>query len=122
MEPADLVGLSGKKCKATLDAILAACQAYIAGPFTQLDELVAQALPKGSFKIEADEDDGQTVLFGYPAVTAAGGDYIRAAVKIEEGAKSAQSPLDIPPRSARVIDRFRKNGPRCVDKFYRLLV
>ena len=93
VEPADLVGLSGKKRKATLDAILAACQAYIVGPFTQqLNELAAQALPKGSFKIEADEDDGQTVLFWYPAVTAPGGDYIRAAVKIEAGAKSALDP------------------------------
>lgn len=93
VEPTDLMGLSGKKRKATLDAILAACQAYIAGPFTQqLKELAAQALPKGSFKIEADEDDGQTVLFWYPAVTAAGGDYIRAAVKIEAGAKSALDP------------------------------
>jgi hypothetical protein len=93
VEPADLVGLSGNKRKATLDAILAACQVYISGPFTQqLKELAAQALPKGSFKIEADEDDGQTVLFWYPAVTAVDGDYIRAAVKIEAGAKSALDP------------------------------
>ncbi|MEG2629297.1 MAG: nucleotidyl transferase AbiEii/AbiGii toxin family protein, partial [Comamonas sp.] len=42
--------------------------------------------------IEADEDDGQTVLFWYPAVTAVDGDYIRAAVKIEAGAKSALDP------------------------------
>lgn len=95
VEAADLDGLTGKKRRAKLDTIRDACRAYIAGPFTiQLNEIAAKAMPKGGFKMEPDLDDkdGQTVLFWYPAVTATEGDYIRAAVKIEAGAKSALDP------------------------------
>ncbi|UYG53996.1 nucleotidyl transferase AbiEii/AbiGii toxin family protein [Comamonas endophytica] len=94
VEAADLDVLTGKKRRAKLDDIRDACQAYITAPFTpQLYELAAQSMSKG-FKIEADEDDkdGQTVLFWYPTVTGAESDYIRAAVKIEAGAKSALDP------------------------------
>jgi hypothetical protein len=40
----------------------------------------------------ADDPDGQSLLFSYPAVTTARDDYIRPAVKIESGAKSALDP------------------------------
>ncbi|WP_436301206.1 nucleotidyl transferase AbiEii/AbiGii toxin family protein [Variovorax paradoxus] len=43
-------------------------------------------------KADPDDKDGQILLFWYPAVTAAEGDYIRAAVKIEAAAKSALDP------------------------------
>lgn len=92
---ADLEALSGKKRRERLDAIRAACQAYIAGTMTgQLAEIAANVIPEAAFKLEADPDDkdGQTLLFWYPAVTAAAGDYIRAAVKVEAGAKSALDP------------------------------
>ena len=95
IEAADLDGLTGKKRRAKLDAIRDACKTYIATAFTkQLNDLAAEAMTKASFRIEPDPDDkdGQTVLFWYPAVTAAEGDYIRAAVKIEAGAKSALDP------------------------------
>ena len=95
VQAADLDELSGKKRRARLDAIRDACQGYIAGPLTaQFIEVAESALPGGRFRIEADLDDkdGQTLLFWYPAVTAAEGDYIRAAVKIEAGAKSALDP------------------------------
>ncbi len=95
VEAADLDRLTGKKRRAKLDAIRDACRAYIAGPFTtQLNELAAKGMSKGGFKMETDLDDkdGQTVLFWYPAVAATEGDYIRAAVKIEAGAKSALDP------------------------------
>lgn len=95
VEASDLDHLTGKKRRAKLDDIRDACQAYIAGPFTlQLNDLAAQAMPRGGFRVapDADDHDGQTVLFWYPTVTAAGGDYIRAAVKIEAGAKSALDP------------------------------
>lgn len=95
VEAADLDGLSGKKRRARLDAIRDACQSYIAGQLTaQFTEVAAAAIPGGRFRLEADPDDkdGQTLLFWYPAVTAAEGDYIRAAVKIEAGAKSALDP------------------------------
>jgi hypothetical protein len=95
VEVADLDGLSGKKRRARLDAIRDACQGYIAGPLTaQFTEIAATAIPGGRFRLEADPEDkdGQTLLFWYPAVTATEGDYIRAAVKIEAGAKSALDP------------------------------
>lgn len=95
VEAADLDGLSGKKRRAQLDAIRDACQSYIAGPLTtQFTEVAAAAIPGARFRLEADPDDkdGQTLLFRYPAVTATAGDYIRAAVKIEAGAKSALDP------------------------------
>jgi hypothetical protein len=95
IEAADLDGLSGKKRRVRLDAIRDACQGYIAGPLTQqFSELAATALPGGRFRLEADPDDKdrQTLLFWYPSVTATEGDYIRAAVKIEAGAKSALDP------------------------------
>lgn len=95
VEVADLDGLSGKKRRARLDAIRDACQGYIAGSLTtQLTEIAATAIPGGRFRLEADPDDKeeQTLLFWYPVVTADEGDYIRAAVKIEAGAKSALDP------------------------------
>jgi hypothetical protein len=95
VDAADLDGLSGKKRRARLDAIRDACQGYIAGPLTaQFTEVAAAKIPAERFRLEADTDDkdGQTLLFWYPAVTAAEGDYIRAAVKIEAGAKSALDP------------------------------
>lgn len=95
VEAADLDGLSGKMRRARLDAIRNACQSYIAGPLTtQFTDIAAATIPGGRFRLEADPDDkdGQTLLFWYPAVTAAEGDYIRAAVKIEAGAKSALDP------------------------------
>lgn len=95
VETEDLNGLSGKKRRARLDAIRDACQSYIAGPLTtQFTEVAAAAIPGGRFRLAADPDDkdGQTLLFWYPTVTATGGDYIRAAVKIEAGAKSELDP------------------------------
>ena len=95
VEAADLDGLSGKKRRARLDAIRDACQSYIAGPLTsQFTEIAATAIPRERFRLEADPDDkdGQTLLFWYPVVTTNEGDYIRAAVKIEAGAKSALDP------------------------------
>src|SRR6266851_8137674 len=51
-------------------------------------------LGPGSGRIEPDPDDPdqQTLLLWYPTVTAEGADYIRRAVKVESGAKSALDP------------------------------
>lgn len=92
---AELDALSGNKRRARLDAIRTSCQAYIAGPLQkQFAGLAAAALPEGRFRVEldADDKDGLTLLFWYPAVTAGAGDYVRSAVKIESGAKSALDP------------------------------
>lgn len=94
-EVADLDALSGKKRRARLDAIRDACQTYITGSLTeQFAHLAASVIPADRFRLELDPDDkdGQSLLFWYPAVTATTGDYIRSAVKIEAGAKSALDP------------------------------
>ena len=101
-EPAtieELNALSGNKRRARLDAIKDACQAYINGPLraelTMIlqDRLRASGLDAGAARVEADEadPDGQTLLIWYPAATPRS-DYVRAAIKIESGAKSALDP------------------------------
>jgi hypothetical protein len=92
---AELDALSGKKRRARLDAIRTACQAYIAGPLTeQFAGVAASVIPDARFRLHLDpqDNDGQTLLFWYPTVTATTGDYVRSAVKIESGAKSALDP------------------------------
>jgi hypothetical protein len=95
IEAAQLDGLSGKQRRLRLEEIRQACEAYIMGAFqSQIADIAKGALPEGKFKVEPDPDDAdhQTLLFWYPAVTGSPGDYIRAAVKIEAGAKSALDP------------------------------
>jgi hypothetical protein len=102
-EPAsieDLEALSGKKRRARLDAIKAACQVFINGPFRQsftevmTDVVTTAGISTTRCRAEGDpaDADQQTLLFWYPAVTTAPDDYIRSAVKIEAGAKSALDP------------------------------
>lgn len=95
IEAADLDDLSGKQRRLRLDAIRQSCRDYIMGNLQGEFTAIAQAvIPEGKFKVEADPDDAdqQTLLFWYPAVTGTAGDYVRAAVKIEAGAKSAIDP------------------------------
>lgn len=106
-EVAELEALSGKKRQARLDAIRRACQSYVnaellSGMHDLITRQVAAAgIPETSLRIESDPDDAdrQTLLVWYPA-TAEGPGYIRNAVKIEGGAKSAldpHSPLTLAP-------------------------
>jgi hypothetical protein len=96
----ELAALSGKKRRARLDAIKAASQNHVSGPMrTQLtaqihDTLQAAGLPPAQARIEldADDPDQQSLLIWYPQVTAIDDGYIRPAVKIEAGAKSALDP------------------------------
>ena len=96
----ELEALSGKKRSARLDAIKAACQEYIQGPMLErLSALLRQTLQSAKIKadrgrVEADPDDpdGQSLLLWYPTVTTEGNAYIRRAIKIESGAKSALDP------------------------------
>lgn len=96
---ADLNALSGKKRKARLDTIRDACRAYILGDLstalTQIlsDRLIAAGFARESGRVEPDKDDPdeQTLMIYYPAATPRS-DYVRAAVKIESGAKSALDP------------------------------
>ncbi|MGB6103215.1 MAG: nucleotidyl transferase AbiEii/AbiGii toxin family protein [Pusillimonas sp.] len=94
-EAKELDALSGKQRRIRLKHIRTACQQYIAdGMTTQLGVVATKAIPDGRFRLELDPDDAdrQTLLFWYPAVTATSDDYIRSAVKIEAGAKSALDP------------------------------
>lgn len=95
----ELNALSGKKRQARLDAIKHACQAYINEPLRdELTTILSERLRIAGFeasaaRIESDDSDpdGQTLLVWYPAATLRS-DYVRAAVKIESGAKSALDP------------------------------
>lgn len=95
----ELEALSGKKRRARLDAIRDACRGYINGRMREAltaipkDRLTAAGLESASARVEPDEadPDGQTLLIWYPATTPRS-DYVRAAIKIESGAKSALDP------------------------------
>ena len=94
-DTAELEAMSGKKRRARLDAIRTSCQTYVNGPLTkQFGDAATAAIPSGRFRLQADPDDadGQSLLFWYPAVTARPGEYVRSAVKIESGARSAIDP------------------------------
>lgn len=96
----ELEALSGKKRRARLDAIKCACREYIQGPLLrQLGGLVQRAMSQGGIdsdltRLIPDEDDpdGQTLLFWYPGVSPGQDQYVRPAIKIESGAKSALEP------------------------------
>ena len=107
--------MSAKKRKEKLEAIRDACQAYIAGPLlTQPAGLLSTSLAKASIatagarvELDADDDGRQTLLLWYPSVTAATDGYVRPAVKIESGAKSAldpHRPVTISPYVAAEVD------------------
>jgi hypothetical protein len=94
-----LEALSRKKRNARLDEIKLACQRYISVPLLEdmgkiIDQTAQRSgLAAGQFKITMDEDDpdGQSLLVWYPTAKPVEG-YIRQAVKIEAGAKSALDP------------------------------
>jgi hypothetical protein len=96
---AELEALSGKKRRARLDAIKDACRTFIGGLLHErLSTVVHSVLrgaghSKGSYHVLLDpqDPDGQTLLFDYPSATQTS-DYVRSAVKIEAGAKSALDP------------------------------
>ena len=65
----------------------------------QFEHVVRDALAESGFEaglpsvlVDPDDPDAQSLLFWYPSVTAARDDYVRPAVKIESGAKSALDP------------------------------
>lgn len=90
----ELEALSNKKRRAKLEAIRDACRGYIIGPLqARLSELVAEATGGiGRVEIDQADPDGQTLLIWYPEVEPWDGAYVRPAVRIESGAKSALDP------------------------------
>jgi hypothetical protein len=91
---ADLERLSGKKRQTKLDDIKAACAAYIGGELRdELGRRLADATDgKGKVEIDPDDRDGQTLLVWYPASEHNADGYVKPAVRIESGAKSALDP------------------------------
>ena len=93
----ELRALSRKKREAALDAIKAACEAYINGPLlTELAGIIEATADRTgmsteSFRVTLQGRDSQTLLVHYPSATPVDG-YIDKMVKIESGAKSALDP------------------------------
>lgn len=94
VDPVALDALSGKQRRIRLDAIREACKGYIKGPLAASLAQHAATIGGNRMRLEQDPDDadGQTLLLWYPAAAAPTNDYIRSAVKIEAGAKSALDP------------------------------
>jgi hypothetical protein len=111
----ELEALSGKKRGKALDAIKAACEAYING--SCLEGLTAiinetakrNGLSTEQFRIEPDPEDSQALYVHYPTATPEDA-YVGKAVKIESGAKSA---LD--PNSERVIRTYLESDIPGID-------
>ncbi|WP_254241596.1 nucleotidyl transferase AbiEii/AbiGii toxin family protein [Achromobacter denitrificans] len=95
IEATYLDALSGRQRRIHLDRIRTACHQYITERMApQLYETAARIMPAHRCRLDLDphDPDHQTLLFWYPAVTVTTNDYIRSAVKIEAGAKSALDP------------------------------
>jgi hypothetical protein len=113
----ELEALSRKKREAKLDAIKNTCREYIQNTLAQQFAEVVRATLAGSdveanvpsVVVDPDDPDRQSPLFWYPAVTAGRDEYVRPAVKIESGAKSALDPhedLSIAPHISEEVARL----------------
>ncbi|MGA2252469.1 nucleotidyl transferase AbiEii/AbiGii toxin family protein [Terracidiphilus sp.] len=97
----ELEAMTGKKRRAKLDAIRDSCRKYINDDLQNnigkvlFETLGTAGTPNDAARLESDPDDAdqQTLLLWYPSVTGARDDgYVRPAVRIESGAKSALDP------------------------------
>lgn len=96
----ELESLSRKKRQARRDGIKDACREYIQKTLLgQFENVVSATLAESGIEanipnvvVDPGDPDGQSLLFWYPSVTSARDDYVRPAVKIESGAKSALDP------------------------------
>ncbi|OGT44721.1 MAG: hypothetical protein A3E82_05360 [Gammaproteobacteria bacterium RIFCSPHIGHO2_12_FULL_38_11] len=96
----NMISLSGKQQRIRLNAIKQACQEYIQGPLKnrlnrQISALLRDAnTPCINDPVISDPDDPaeQTLLVNYPTVNTEVDPYVKSAVKIEAGAKSALEP------------------------------
>ena len=90
----ELETLSNKKRRARLDAIRDTCRAHVTGPLQEFLNAHLSDTTGGAGRVDIDQDDpdGQTLLVWYPDVEPRDGVYVRPAVRIETGAKSALDP------------------------------
>lgn len=96
-EPAsveELEALSNKKRRARLEAIRDACRGYITGPMRVFLAAQLADVTNGVGRVEVDgaDPDGQTLLLWYPEVEPHDSAYVRPAIRLESGAKSALDP------------------------------
>lgn len=93
----ELGAIGTNRRTAALDAIRAACEAYINGSLSErLTEICADTCQRtgiaaSALRVEPDPQDRQTLLLIYPSSTPTD-TYIIKSVKIESGAKSALDP------------------------------
>lgn len=94
VDAAALDALSRKQRARQLDAIREACKQYLHGPLAEHIATYIEATGEKRLRLELDEDDEdrQTFLLWYPTSNNPTDTYIRSAVKIEAGAKSALDP------------------------------
>jgi hypothetical protein len=87
----ELEALSNKKRRANLDAIRDAFRAYISGPLREFLATQLADVTNGIGRVEIDEadPDGRTLLLWYPEAEPRDGAYVRPAIRLESGAKSA---------------------------------
>lgn len=93
-DTAALAALSNNKRKKVLDKIAEDCSRYVT---TDLLAAVAEALDadtqgQGRVEVDADDGSGQSLLVWFPRAHEDPTGYVRPAVKIESGAKSALEP------------------------------
>ncbi|MCO5066506.1 MAG: nucleotidyl transferase AbiEii/AbiGii toxin family protein [Rhizobiaceae bacterium] len=96
-EPAsveDLEALSNKKRRTRLDTIRNACRTYITGPLNAFLAAQLADVTSGTGRVEVDDadPDGQSLLVWYPEVEPRDGAYVRPAIRLESGGKSALDP------------------------------
>jgi hypothetical protein len=108
----ELEALSGKRRRAKLDEIRTACRRYLKDELRpDLARRLAQSVGAGAeagVEMDALDPDRQTILVRYPSVLTTD-PYIRAAVRIECGAKSALDPhgvFALTPYVAAELPRF----------------
>lgn len=98
-----------KESERRIEALVEECKRRIADVLTpELSRIVEALLPAGSWKLEIDPQDAQTLLFYYPSSTIAGEEktYIPPIVRIELGARSDHWPVEekvITPYAADVL-------------------
>ena len=80
--------------KKRLDDLKAACERYIAETlFPQLHAAILADLPaEGSWSLQPDPDDSQTLLFAYPSVFPTRAEYLHRSVRIEMGGRADVEP------------------------------
>ena len=100
---------SGKERSRRLEALQQRCREFVANDLlSSLSRSVTARLPKSSgwsLRLDADDPDGQTVLFTYPSEFERDA-YVRPVVKIELGARSDTEPLEHPSILAYVAEVF----------------